>query len=861
MTEARQSGGFLLVVGNSSVGKTRLLYEAARDILPDFAVLVPDLGNGEVVNRIGEAKFHLPKLIVWLDELQRFLAGPYLTPPGSTAITAAAIRRLVDAPTPVVIVGALWPEHAAELRATEPDPDREQRQRTLYPEAMDILQDRRVQEIVLHTFSAAEREQASRLASQDPRLAEALADHDYNITEFLAGAPELMRRYERASEEQAAILLAAVDARRVGIQAPLTAALLYAAARGNLRTVHENDSWFPPALAELTRHDRPQDRATAPLIPLPDAQHTSVVGYTVADYLQQRLARKRRCIRLRDATWQAFADYSHDREDAIRVARAAGNRLRYRYAEHIYRRLADGGDPDGAGYLVGLLARQGRLDEAIAVSRAWAENGDDDAAKAVPHLLAEAGQTDELRALSNAGDQRAADELVIALAKKGQTRELQDLADAGDAHAADRLVGALVAQCDIDALRKRADAGDWYAATRLADLLTKQGRLDELRAWADAGSGAAAYALAIELAEQNRIGELRTRVSAGDKIAASVLGFRLAEQGSADEAIGLLRTSADGDMRAAKRLADLLAEQGQIDEAVRMLQTWADAGDKYAAERIADLLAEQGDTGGLRIRADAGDSYSAERLADLLSNQGRIEELRTRMKAGDRAAFERLPHALAEHGEIDEALRILRIKAKWGVEGARGQLDSLLAELGRDTELRAGADAGDREAAELLLDLLARQGRSDEAIEVCRNWADTGHRYAAELLPELLAGHGDVDEAIEMLRTWAEGGDNRAAKQLAELLTAQGRIEEALELCRTRADAGDWDAARQLLDILSKEGRTEELRAEVDAGVPGAAARLAAFLTEHGDAELASELLTFGLNADGSLAGNSDHRS
>jgi hypothetical protein len=64
------------------------------------------------------------KLIVWLDELQRFLDGPYLNRQrGESPITAAAIRQLLDnTRTPVVILGALWPEHITKLRATDADP-------------------------------------------------------------------------------------------------------------------------------------------------------------------------------------------------------------------------------------------------------------------------------------------------------------------------------------------------------------------------------------------------------------------------------------------------------------------------------------------------------------------------------------------------------------------------------------------------------------------------------------------------------------------------------------------------------------------------------------------------------------------
>ena len=45
MRGAREGGGFLVLVGDSSVGKTRLLYETARHVLADFAVLAPDLAG------------------------------------------------------------------------------------------------------------------------------------------------------------------------------------------------------------------------------------------------------------------------------------------------------------------------------------------------------------------------------------------------------------------------------------------------------------------------------------------------------------------------------------------------------------------------------------------------------------------------------------------------------------------------------------------------------------------------------------------------------------------------------------------------------------------------------------------------
>jgi hypothetical protein len=430
LSEARNTGGFLVLVGDASVGKTRLLYEAASAVVPEFEFLHPDLGDGHVVNKWAEAPLSLPGLVVWLDELQRFLDGPYLTP-ACTPITSATIRLLLDAPTPVIILGALWPAYVSQLRATEPDPVTGQR-RPRYPNAFDILAGPRLRYVSLYTFSPGEKKAAEELASKDPQLADAVVDPDYGVTEFLAGAPDLMRRYDQATEEQLAVLNAAIDARRVGIQSPLSEQLLSAAARGHLQTVHPDDTWFPPVLAELAS----QYRATRPLIPVPNADRTKVLGFTVADYLLQQLTWLRRSVPLPAVTWQALTDHTHDHDELRRLGTAAEDRLLYTYAELAYRRLADAGDRDASRRLAKLLARQGRTGEAMDVLRARARPADsypaDQLSELLAKLLAAHGRTDELRARADTGDGHAAKRLAELLAAQGRTDELRARADAGD---------------------------------------------------------------------------------------------------------------------------------------------------------------------------------------------------------------------------------------------------------------------------------------------------------------------------------------------------------------------------------------------------------------------------------------------
>ena len=177
-------------------------------MLPDFFVLIPDPGDGGRVNSVADATFPRPGLIIWLDELQRFLDGPGHVP-GDTSVTAGTVRRLLDAPSPVVLLGSMWSEHSR--KAT-----------TSGARSADILTDPRVRRTTLAGISEGEREAARELADRDPRLKKALADPVYNVTQALAGAPQLVTRYREAPEEQRALLEAAADARRLGIESPLT---------------------------------------------------------------------------------------------------------------------------------------------------------------------------------------------------------------------------------------------------------------------------------------------------------------------------------------------------------------------------------------------------------------------------------------------------------------------------------------------------------------------------------------------------------------------------------------------------------------------------------------------------------------
>ena len=112
---AAARGGFVLLVGGSSVGKTRCAAEAVKALLPDWWLV--HLAGPVEVAALAQTPF--PQMVVWLDELQRYLDGEH-------GLTGGVVRALLGAPHPAVIIGTLWPHRYAAYTAMpapgDPDP-------------------------------------------------------------------------------------------------------------------------------------------------------------------------------------------------------------------------------------------------------------------------------------------------------------------------------------------------------------------------------------------------------------------------------------------------------------------------------------------------------------------------------------------------------------------------------------------------------------------------------------------------------------------------------------------------------------------------------------------------------------------
>jgi len=428
---AAERGGFVLLVGGSSVGKTRTAVEAVTALLPGWWLVHP-AGPAEVA---ALAQVPSSRTVVWLDELQRYLDGEH-------GLTGGVVRALLNAPHPAVIIGTLWPDQYAAYAAL-PAPggaDPHARER----EVLDLADVIRVGS----EFSPAEQDRARSAAARDPRLQVALESAGYGLTQTLAAAPQLVARWEdarTASPYAWAVLTAAMDVARLGARAALSVGLLREAAPGywtSQQQAEAPDNWFEQAMAYATQKLHGAAAALSP----EGAGTGQVAGYSAADYLIQHVGRERRRVRVPASTWDAVVD----RDCSVLLAE--------------------------------WLEERGDLAGAAQVLRTWADAGDRDAIWRLARLLKRLGDLDGLRAWADAGERTAGMRLAELLKERGDLDGLRAWADAGDPYAAGGLAGLLEERGDLDGaaqvLRTWADAGDRHAAVQLARLLEKHGDLD-----------------------------------------------------------------------------------------------------------------------------------------------------------------------------------------------------------------------------------------------------------------------------------------------------------------------------------------------------------------------------------------------
>ena len=433
--------------------------------------------------------------MVWLNEAQFYLevadgglgervaagaAGPVARPgPGTGAGAGHAVARFWDTLTALPPDGADPHAQARELLAGHDIP-------------------------VPAAFTAAQVVQLVRAGDVRLMLA-ARSAADGQVIQFLAGAPELLARYRNAPPAAAALISAAMDARRLGMGAGLLRAFLEAAAPGYLTDTEWDalgEDWLEQALAytgvpckgvrgPLTRI-RPRlarSRAASPGSRDSDKQlvgsQTSVTGgllYRLADYLDQHGHQHRKSQIPPASFWAAAAEHAFP-GDLAALGDAADARGLYRDAAQLHKNAAACGNLHAVFYLSSppdcLCTDPHPAHWAIA----HVSLGDPGAVAALLRSLREAG----------------AQEQVSALLRRDPAAHVS----LGDPRAVARLLDSLreaSAQEQVSALLRRDPAahvslGDPRAVARLLDSLREAGAQEQVSALASRLPGAGMFSL------------------------------------------------------------------------------------------------------------------------------------------------------------------------------------------------------------------------------------------------------------------------------------------------------------------------------------------------------------------------------
>jgi hypothetical protein len=671
-------------------------------------------------------------------------------------------------------------------------------------------------------FTAAEIEQA-RTSGQvlaDAAAAAASAGRNGQVTQYLAGVPELLYRYagDGGNCYGQAVITAAMDAARLGHASPMPAALLQEAAVGYLTDAERTEDiaiWRDTALAWAVEELNGAVRA---LQPTPPAAGTGVAGYQVADYLDQ-YGRRTRQDQLGPASlWDALVAHTTSSSDLTRLAQGARNRGLYRHAAGLWTTAAILGSTDAAGQLVAHL-RQASPGAAARAARWAADRTSLDNPYAVASLLEalrEAGASDAARALL-ARDPVGQVSLDNPYAVASLLGELRAAGDSGAAHALAARAAAQVSLDDPGAvsslLRELRAAGYEFA------------RLRELRAVGPDHD--AHYALARRAAHdanldddpvgvRELLGELR---AAGYKYAARALAARVpadlvrvddppAASSFTSVAEAKQRFGGAGDVARAARYA---AGHASLDDPRAVAGLLREVRAAGAPDAVRALLAR--DPAG---QVSVGNTWAVVWL---------LRELRA--AGADDAAYYALARRATHDANLDNPIADMAVAlllqeldltgphdaaraARWAAELA--SLDDLRAVAWLLRELR---EAGDSDAAHALAARAAAHASPHDPFEVAfllGELREAGDSDAAHALAARAAAHANLDNPIadaELLRELRGAGATDAVGALAARAAAHACPDDpwaVVWLLQELREAGATDAVDTLAARCANAG-------------------------------------------------------
>lgn len=377
---ALRTHDFVLIVGESTAGKSRAAFEAAQAVLPQYAFIAPDPADRTSLRAATAAIQGERSSVVWLDDIERYLGADGLTPHALRKMTRPGTGRQI------VVLGTIRAQERARYSgmqdmATESTGHFDQRSgRDVLLLAHEIRLDRK--------WTAGEVERARGLR-RDGRIAQAIGSSGrYGIAEFLTAGPQLLTAWQDAWAPEgrhargAALVAAAVEARRAGWTQPLPLALLrdlherHLAARGG--PALRPESWEEAVTWATT----PLYATSSLLIPT-DGSGDS---HYVFDYLPDAVGAASQEIPIREDTWaRLIAEADPDTCEAI--GWEAINHARHAAAQDAFQRALDAGVITAAIGLAEVLGQARHMEEACRILRTALQSVPSDTDPEVPLSL------------------------------------------------------------------------------------------------------------------------------------------------------------------------------------------------------------------------------------------------------------------------------------------------------------------------------------------------------------------------------------------------------------------------------------------------------------------------------------------
>jgi preprotein translocase subunit SecA len=489
---------FVLLIGDSKVGKSRMAAEAIRRKFRDRALIIPD--NAGSLPALLDVGLDFENSVVWLDDLQRYLENTGL---GRLLDSLAGS----DAPRNVTILATIREKAYAPYM---PGGDLESGYWPVLQRASKLR--------IARLLSAAERERTA-ATFEDPDLLAAL--DRYGLAEYLSAGPDLVERLTNGYTTQpvgAMIVMAATDWSRTGLNRPVPQPVLVA-------LVENYADRLPPQPTGPSDIGNALAWAQKPVYGASQLLSSGPAGFTVFDYVLDSATEA-----IPDGVWDAALATAHGAEFVqVGIAAHDQNRLdiavrafeiavrvdtplvdttlaAYNYAlileqmdkrsgaEEYYRKAADAGHVEAACAAGRLLEARGETAQAERYYHVAAEAGSPEGAFTLAKLLRESQPDEALRRL----DQAALAGHVEAACEAGRLLEARgDTADAERYYKLAAKAGSPEAAFALGMLRRERDPGEalrWldqaalaghveaaYAASRLLEARGQPGEAERYR--------------------------------------------------------------------------------------------------------------------------------------------------------------------------------------------------------------------------------------------------------------------------------------------------------------------------------------------------------------------------------------------